>query len=61
MKFTIEQFRKYLLNSDSLGDALYFLSDASIIKANEIEEIEEGVCLPGDPDDSPDAMFLANF
>lgn len=59
MSFTIEQFRKYLLKSDSLGDALYFLSDASIIKANEIEEAEEE--MEEDSDDYPEGIYSASF
>lgn len=39
MKFTVEQFRKYLEKSDSLGDAVYFLSEEAILKANE-EDLE---------------------
>jgi hypothetical protein len=39
MKFTVEQFRKYLEKSASFGDALYFLSEESILKANE-EDLE---------------------
>lgn len=33
--FTIEQFRKYLESQDSMGDALYNLSEESILEANE--------------------------
>lgn len=58
MSFTIEQFRNYLLNCDSLGDAVYFLSVQSVLKANEIEEPEED--MEEDPDDYPDA-YLVNF
>jgi len=61
MSFTIEQFKNYLLNCDSLGDALYFLSEKSVLKANQEEEIEEGACLSDDPDDYPDGMYIANF
>ncbi len=35
--FTIEEIRKYILSQDSLGDVLYNLKAANIIKANEIK------------------------
>ena len=43
MKFTIEQIKNYLRNQDSLGDALYNLSEANIMIANmaEGEELDE--------------------
>ena len=41
MSFTIEQFKNYLLNCDSLGDALYFLNEQSVLNSNKEEEIEE--------------------
>lgn len=41
MSFTIEQFKKYLLNCNSLGDALYFLNEQSVLNSNKEEEIEE--------------------
>jgi hypothetical protein len=40
-KFTIEEIRNYILSQDSLGDVVYFLSEESIIKANEPKEEEE--------------------
>jgi len=38
--FTIEQFRKYLESQDSMGDALYNLSEESILEANEVIDTE---------------------
>ena len=38
MTFTIEQIRNYLQSQDSFGDALYFLSEENIIKAQPIIE-----------------------
>lgn len=38
MTFTIEQIRNYLQSQDSFGDALYFLSEENIIKAQPIVE-----------------------
>lgn len=40
-KFTIEEFKKYLLSQDSLGDALYFLSVENINKANQDDDNDE--------------------
>jgi len=61
MTFTIEQFRKYLLKSDSLGDALYFLSDISIIEANRSEKAEDEMEeMENDKDDYPEGYFT-NF
>lgn len=40
-EFTIEEIRKYLLSQDSMGDILYNLSAANIIKANESDEEDE--------------------
>jgi predicted house-cleaning noncanonical NTP pyrophosphatase (MazG superfamily) len=37
-KYTIEEFKNYLEIQDSFGDALYFLSDENINKANQEEE-----------------------
>lgn len=37
-KFTIEQFRNYLLKQDSFGDVLYNLKSEKIEEANEPEE-----------------------
>ena len=34
MTFTIQEIRKYIESQDSLGDALYNLSEESIAKAN---------------------------
>lgn len=42
-KFTIEEFKNYLLSKDSMGDILYFLSEENVRKANEIEQEEEEV------------------
>lgn len=36
--FTVEEIRVYLKNQDSFGDALYYLSEDNIKKANEPEE-----------------------
>jgi hypothetical protein len=33
-KFTIEEFRNYLLSQDSRGDIMYNLSEENIVKAN---------------------------
>lgn len=41
MQFTIEEIRKYLLSQDSMGDILYNLSEANIIKANEEEFLSD--------------------
>ena len=41
-KFTIEEFRKYLLSKDSFGDALYHLNEDNIDKAN-IKWTQEGL------------------
>lgn len=35
--FTIEEFRKWLLTQDSIGDIFYNLSSENIIKANQNE------------------------
>lgn len=37
-KFTIWEFKKYLLSKDSLGDALYFLNERNVEKANDDED-----------------------
>jgi len=37
-KFTIEEIKNYLMSSDSLGDAVYFLTAERIKKANNKEE-----------------------
>ena len=34
LKFTIKQFKVYLQKQDSLGDAMYNLSDTNVVKAN---------------------------
>lgn len=39
-KFTVEEFKKYLLSQDSFGDALYFLSVENINKANQDDDDE---------------------
>lgn len=36
-KFTVEEFRKYLESQDSLGDIHYYLNEANIRKANEVD------------------------
>lgn len=41
MKFTIEQIRTYLLSQDSMGDALYNLSEQSISNVNNVEKRPE--------------------
>lgn len=45
-KFTIEEIKNYLIKQDSFGDALYFLSEENIEKANikndDKEDEEEG-------------------
>lgn len=33
-KFTVEEFRNYILSQDSLGDVMYYLSVENIKKAN---------------------------
>ena len=40
-KYTVEEFRKYLVSQDSLGDIHYFLNEDNIDKANEPDEEEE--------------------
>ena len=42
-KFTIEEFKNYLLSQDSLGDIMYNLSVKNIRKANEEDETEPSV------------------
>jgi hypothetical protein len=42
-KFTVEQFKNYLLIQDSRGDIFYNLSAENIRKANEVEIDEESV------------------
>ena len=37
-KFTIKEFKAYLLTQDSFGDVLYNLSVENIKKANQIKE-----------------------
>jgi len=39
-RFTIEEFRNYLLSQDSMGDIVYFLSADKIREAN-IKDEEE--------------------
>ena len=34
-KFTIDEFKNYVLSQDSMGDILYFLNEENIIKANQ--------------------------
>lgn len=41
MTFTIEQIRNYLLLQESRGDILYNLSEANILKANEVNHEQE--------------------
>jgi hypothetical protein len=31
-KFTIQEFKNYILSKDSLGDVMYFLTEENIIK-----------------------------
>jgi hypothetical protein len=33
-KFTIWEFKKYVMTQDSLGDVLYFLNERNVEKAN---------------------------
>jgi hypothetical protein len=40
-KFTIEEFRNYILSQDSLGDVMYFLSAEAINDANEPDEEDD--------------------
>jgi len=37
-KFTIEEFKNYILSQDSLGDVMYFLTEENVEKANRKEE-----------------------
>jgi hypothetical protein len=46
-KFSIEEIRKYLQSQDSFGDALYFLTEDNIEKANQLPCLE--CLLPIDP------------
>ena len=39
-KYTIDEFRNYLLKQDSLGDIHYFLNEDNVDKANELEDEE---------------------
>lgn len=39
--FSVEEIKNYLIRQDSLGDAVYFLSEERIIEANEIDERED--------------------
>jgi hypothetical protein len=38
--FTVEQIRKYIESQDSMGDALYNLSEKSVLEANEAIDTE---------------------
>ncbi len=39
--FTVEEIRKYILSKDSIGDALYYLSEDRIIEANQEFDFDE--------------------
>jgi len=39
-KFTVQEFKNYLLKQDSRGDIMYNLSEENIIKANEESEVD---------------------
>jgi hypothetical protein len=39
--FSVEEIKNYLIRQDSLGDAVYFLSEERIVEANEIDERED--------------------
>jgi len=43
-KFTIEEIKNYIMNQDSLGDVLYFLSADHILKANGFVDFEDDEC-----------------
>lgn len=45
-RFTIEEFKKYLLSQDSMGDILYNLSSENVRKANIPIVDEEDYCDP---------------
>jgi len=42
-KFTVQEFKNYLLTQDSRGDIMYNLSAENIRKANEVEIDEKSV------------------
>ena len=46
-KFTVQEFKNYLLSVDSFGDAVYFLSENKIEEANHNKEIPMYVSLHG--------------
>lgn len=39
--FSVEEIKNYLTRQDSLGDAIYFLSEQSLVETNEIKEKED--------------------
>jgi phenolic acid decarboxylase len=39
--YTLEEFRKYVLSQDSLGDVMYFLTEENVNRANVEEATEE--------------------
>jgi hypothetical protein len=41
MKFTIEEFKNYLKSQDSLGDAMYYLTEENVEKANTTDVVKE--------------------
>lgn len=41
MKFTVEQFKKYLESQESFGDAMYNLTEEDVLKANQSDEVIE--------------------
>lgn len=38
--FTIQEIKNYILSQDSLGDVLYYLTEANIEKANQPKKID---------------------
>jgi len=40
-KYTVDEFRNYLLQQESRGDIMYYLNEDNIDKANEPEEDDE--------------------
>jgi len=40
-KFTVEEFRNYILSQDSLGDVMYYLTEENIRKANPMSDEDQ--------------------
>lgn len=59
MKFTIEEFRTYLLTQDSMGDILYNLSEEKVKKA--IENAKNADLLEGEFENSDDTDDDSRF